>query len=162
MKNTIIKSRILFLLAIVLTGLQAQEVLITKGGNIFGNGGSVSFSIGQVIYTTNTGTNYYVAQGIQQPFDIIIISGLEKTEGITLLCTAYPNPTTDLVKLNVENYKTENLIYQLFDNYGNLLEIKKYEGNEAIILMRNLVPAIYFLKVIEGNKEIKTFKIVKK
>ena len=44
---------------------------------------------------------------------------------------------------------------------GKLIESKKVENNETSIVMSNLVPATYFLKVIQDNKEIKTFKIIK-
>jgi hypothetical protein len=54
-----------------------------------------------------------------------------------------------------------SLSYQLFDMYGKLLETKKLDGYETNIVMSNLVPATYFVKVIQGNKEIKTFKIIK-
>ena len=33
--------------------------------------------------------------------------------------------------------------------------------NQTSIVMRNLLPANYFIKVLQGNKEIKTFKIIK-
>jgi hypothetical protein len=44
---------------------------------------------------------------------------------------------------------------------GKLLESKKITGNQTSIVMSNLVPATYFVKVTESNKEVKTFKIIK-
>jgi len=44
---------------------------------------------------------------------------------------------------------------------GKLLESKKIEGNQTSIVMSNLEPSAYFVKVTEGNKEVKTFKIIK-
>ena len=57
--------------------------------------------------------------------------------------------------------KLKDLSYQLYDMNGKLLENKKVTGNETSIVMSNLVPATYFVKVTEGNKEVKTFKIIK-
>lgn len=48
------------------TGIQAQSALLTAGGNNPGSGGSVSYSLGQTLYTTNTGGGYSIAQGVQQ------------------------------------------------------------------------------------------------
>ncbi|MFT7299094.1 MAG: hypothetical protein ACI9WO_001916 [Sphingobacteriales bacterium] len=48
-----------------LGGLQAQETVPATGGEATGNGGSSSYTVGQVVYTTNTGTNGSVAQGSQ-------------------------------------------------------------------------------------------------
>jgi hypothetical protein len=112
-------------------------------------------------YTTNTGTEGSVAQGVQQPFEISIVTGFEEKEGISLRCSVYPNPTNDYLVLKVENYDKDNLSYKLIDINGKPLENKKIISNETTIVMSNLVPAGYLLKVIRNNKEVKTFKIVK-
>ena len=52
--------------------------------------------------------------------------------------------------------------FQLFDMNGKLLRMEKIEGTETEIDIYKLVPAIYFLKVMQGNKELKIFKIIKK
>lgn len=155
------KYLLVFLFVLGLTRLQAQEAKIATGGNASGSGGSVSYSIGQMVYTTNTGTNGSVAQGVQQPFEISVVTGLDEVEGISLRCSVYPNPTTDYLVLKVENFDKENLSYQLIDINGKPLENKNITGNETNIIMSDLVPATYFLKVTLNNKEVKTFKIVK-
>ena len=158
MKHKRLKLSAVLLLGLGLTGLQAQETIPATGGNASGSGGTVSYSVGQVVYTTNTGTNGSVAQGVQQPFEISVVTGIEQT-AINLAISAYPNPTTDFLLLKVESEKLKDLSYQLYDLNGKLLQNKKIEGNETSIVMSNLVPATYFVKVTEGNKEVKTFKI---
>lgn len=165
MQHKKLKLSAVFLIIVGLSGLQAQEAIPATGGNASGSGGTASYTVGQVVYTTNTGTTGSVAQGVQQPYEISVVSGIEQAKGINLECTAYPNPTTDFFTLRVENYDNENLSYQLFDISGNLLENKKLTINETIITMANRVAAIYFLKVIQtkntSSQEIKTFKIIK-
>ena len=135
------------LIALCLSGywttMQAQSTIPATGGNASGSGGSASYSVGQLVYTTNTGTTGSVVQGVQQPYEISVVTGLQEAKGIDLVCSAYPNPATDFVKLKVENYKTDNLTYQLYDISGILLENKKVEGNETNISMSNLVSATY-------------------
>jgi hypothetical protein len=53
------------------------------------------------------------------------------------------------------------MYYRLFDISGTLLREMKVESEETEISMYNLVPSIYFLKVIKNKKELKTFKIIK-
>ncbi len=161
MRHKKVKLTTVLLLCIGLTGIQAQEAIPATGGDASGGGGSVSYSVGQVVYSTNTGINGSEAQGVQQPFEISVVTGLEEAKGIILNLSAYPNPTTDFLNLKVENYKTENLTYQINDINGKLLETKKIEGSETSIVMSDLPPAVYFLKVIQGDKEVKTFKIIK-
>jgi hypothetical protein len=151
----------LLVTALSLSTVSGQNAIPASGGNATGSGGSVSYSVGQVVYTTNFGTNGSVAQGVQQPYEISIVIGLEEAKEINLMVSAYPNPTKEFLNLKVENYNVENLSYQLFDIQGKLLESKKIESKETTIVTSNLAPATYFLKVIESNREIKTFKIVK-
>ena len=121
----------------------------------------MSYSLGQVVYTTSSGSNGTVSQGVQQPFEISTITGIKETN-ITLQCVVYPNPTNDYIKLKIVNYKTGKLFYQLYDINGKLLENKKAEDNETNISMGNLVSGTYLLKVTDNQKEVKTFRIIKK
>ena len=162
-KSLLVATLLTFTLS--LSTVQAQESVNATGGNASGSGGSASYSVGQVVYTTNTGTNGTVAQGVQQPFEISVVTGLEEAKGINLSVSAYPNPTTDFLNLKVDAstpLSIQSMSYQLYDINGKLLENKKIEGNETSIVMSNLVPATYFVKVTEGNTEVKTFKIVKR
>jgi hypothetical protein len=141
--------------------VQGQEAFTASGGDAVGSGGSVSYSVGQVVYTTNTGSSgWSVAQGVQQPYEISSI-GIEEYDKQILL-TVSPNPTTGFLILKIENYDYENLFYKLYDISGKLLENKKPGNNETSIDMSNLISATYFLKVIDNDKEIKTFEIIKR
>ena len=156
-----LKLSAVLLLGLGLTELQAQESINTTGGNASGSGGSASYTVGQVVCTTNTGTSGLVAQGVQQPYEIFIVTAIEEANGINLSVLAYPNPTTDYLTLEVKDFEVSNLRFQLYDMSGKLLQSEKITGNQTNIVMSNLVPATYFVKVVQGNKEVKTFKIIK-
>jgi hypothetical protein len=162
MQHKRLKFSVVFLLGLGFTGLQAQEAITTSGGDGSGGGGSVSYTIGQIVYTTNTGSNGTVAQGVQQPFEISVVTAVEEAKDISLDFVVYPNPATDFVILKTGSYEADNLSYQLFDIRGHLLENNKIQGTETNISMQNRLPSIYFLKVIDTNKVIKIFKIIKK
>ena len=161
MRHKRLKLSAVLLLGLGLTGLQAQTSVNATGGNAAGSGGSASYSVGQLAYTTNTGTNGSVSEGVQQPFEISVVTGLEEAKGINLSVSAYPNPTTDYLTLEVKDVELLNLHFQMYDMNGKLLQNEKITGNQTSIVMSNLVPATYFVKVIQGNKEFKTFKIIK-
>ena len=115
MKRRRAKLLVVIFMGYGLTGLHAQQAITTTGGNTSSSGGSISYSVGQIVYKTNNSSSGSVAQGVQQPYEISVVSGLEEAQGINLVLSAYPNPATDYVILKVENYKTENLTYQLYD-----------------------------------------------
>jgi len=153
-----LKISVILLLVLVNTGLQAQNAVPASGGDASGNGGSASYSVGQVVYTSITGISGSVAQGVQQPFEVSVVTGIEEAIGINLMISAFPNPTTDFLTLNIDNYDVSNLSYQLYDMTGKILETKKIESYKTTIVMTKLFPAIYFVKVIQDNKEVRSDK----
>lgn len=140
---------------------QAQEAVATAGGDASGTNGNVSYTVGQVVYTTNTGTTGSVAQGVQQPFEIQTVLGADNFN-INLQLAVYPNPTTNWLQLEVRNTDFSNLSYQLFDLNGRMILNEKITAETSSIQMERLPAAIFLLKVVSNNKEVKTFKIIKK
>ena len=159
MKKT--KLTILTLFILGLTNIQAQEAVLSTGGDMTGTNGSLSYSVGQIVYTTNTGTNGSVAQGIQQPFEISTVTKIEEIEGISLKCSIYPNPTADDLILEIDEYENKEISYQLYNFSGKLIESNDLTNNRNVISMKDLVTSTYFLKVISKQNEVKTFKIIK-
>jgi hypothetical protein len=142
--------------------LQAQNTIPATGGNATGTGGSVSYTVGQILYSTLTGTNGTVAQGVQQPYEISVVTAIRNTEEINLECLVYPNPTNGLIKLVFKSPDYENMSFRLYDINGVLLQDKKVESVETNISLENLSSSVYFLKIIKDNLEVKVFKIVKR
>ena len=127
---------------------QAQEAVATSGGNPSGINGNVSYTIGQVVYTTNTGTTGSIAQGVQQPFEIQIVLGIENFN-INLQMAVFPNPTTNWLQLDIKNYGFEKLNYQIFDINGKLILQSIFSAETTTISMENLSTNIYLLKVLQ-------------
>jgi hypothetical protein len=157
MKYKKVKLSVLFL-GLGLTS-QAQATTAT-GGDASGSGGTVAYSVGQIVYTTNTGTAGSVAQGVQQPYEISIVLGIDN-HSINLELTAYPNPTTNYLTLNIGKAEVSTLNFQLYDISGKIIESRKIISNSETIGTENLPSATYFLKVNNDNNEVKTFKIIK-
>jgi len=153
---------ILFVICFVLlvTKAYTQQTIAPSGGNASGSGGSSSNSIGQITYTSANGSNGSINQGVQQPFEIMTL-GKDNFPEITLQMMVYPNPTSSFLNLRIENYTIENLKYSLFDISGKEISNQKIKNSETQINMSNLPSALYFLKVIEEGKLLKTFKIIK-
>ena len=117
-----------------------HEAILSTGGNSSGAGGSASYSIGQVTYNTYAGTSGIASQGVQQPFEILVVTGIEEAFGITLKSQHFPNPTSDFLYLKIDASTTlsiQSMSYQLFDINGKLLESNKVEGNLSSISMEN-------------------------
>ena len=166
MKYKKLKLCAILLLSIGLTELSAQTAIPSAGGNAAGAGGSVSYSVGQVVYEGITGANGSVSAGVQQPYEISVVTGLNDDNSISLVCSVYPNPTSNFLTLRFVGGAQNQYTATLYNNGGMLLKSIKIEANETSIDMSNLVTATYFLKIVSSKnssstQEIKTFKIVK-
>ncbi len=140
---------------------QAQESTNATGGEATGTGGTVSYSAGQVLYTTNTGGTGSVAQGVQQSYKIVSV-GISETE-LNISLSAFPNPTADNLTLQISDYNNEQLSYQLFDMQGKLLNNGQVSAQQTQINTFALPPATYFINVLnQENEKIQSFKIIKK
>jgi hypothetical protein len=138
----------------------AQQATIASGGNLIGSGGNMSYSIGQITYKTKTGINGSMAQGVQQPFEISTVLGIEEIQ-IQLDLTAYPNPTNDYLTLTLNKFDLSELSFELLDSTGKLIETRKINNTTETIPMIDLPKANYFVKVISNGKVVKVFKIIK-
>jgi hypothetical protein len=139
---------------------QAQESVNSAGGDVNGPGGSAAYSIGQVIYTTNFSASGSVAQGVQQPYEIFTIGVEELDFGISL--TAFPNPTMNNLTLQLSEITSENMVYQLFDMQGKLINEQQIVALQTQIDMSQMAMATYFLHVFNQDKtKNQSFKIIK-
>jgi hypothetical protein len=154
-----LKLTLLFLFSLQLS--YSQEIVPSTGGDATGAGGTSSFTVGQVFYTSNTSSTGSVSQGVQQAFEIQTLSnpGLLTVQ---LTAVTYPNPTTDYVVLKITDTALENLQYSLFDLNGKTIVSKKITTSSTEINMRNFSIGMYLLKLTKKNQPIKTFKIIKK
>jgi hypothetical protein len=138
-----------------------QDAVTATGGDASGSDGTVAYAIGQVVYTTSTGTNGSSAQGVEQAYEISITTGADETV-IELNASAYPNPANDFLLLRIENFEQDKMEYQLLDMEGKLISGGALNSNETQISIGSLPCASYYLKITQQQKEIKSFLIVKK
>jgi hypothetical protein len=119
------------LLGFCLSNVYAQQAMLTSGGVASGSGGSVSCSVGQIVYTSNTGPGGSVNQGMQEAYEIIPLE-IKKTV-LTSSLSVFPNPVKDKLILSITNFNNEKLVYQLFDVQGQLVMSKRIDDNQTEI-----------------------------
>jgi hypothetical protein len=161
MKKNNLKSWAMLLTGLLMGSLtQAQESINTTGGNATGSGGNVSYSIGQVAYTNNTGSNGSVAQGVQQPYEILTVGLNENEPKISL--SVFPNPVADNLILQVNEVEQSTLTFQLCDAQGKQISMGQVTSKQTQINTASLATATYFIHVVnQENKKVQTFKIIK-
>ena len=159
MKHKKIKLCVLLLSIDIST--QAQQATTASGGDASGSGGTVAFSVGQVVYTTDIGTNGSVAQGVQQAYEIFTV-GIKETE-LNMSLSVFPNPTANNLTLQISDYNNEKLSYKLYDMQGRLLSNGQVTAKQTQINTASLPTASYFMNVVnQENKSVQSFKIIKR
>jgi hypothetical protein len=140
--------------------MYSQENIPASGGEATGSGGSSSYSVGQLVYTTNTGSGT-VTQGVQQSVELFTLSNPELTT-VNLTAVTYPNPTSDYMVLTISDANLTDLSYVLYDIHGRTVSLGQATQSNTQIDMQSLATGTYVLKVNQNNQELKTFKIIKK
>jgi len=136
-----------------------QKDVVGAGGQATGSGGSVSYSIGQIDYITSAGSGGTITQGVQQPYEIFVVSGI-KEQTINLLINAFPNPVIEFVTLDLSETGNETK-YILYNVEGKKIKENDISEKTTSIQMSELSSGIYFLEVQRNNQKIKQYKIVK-
>lgn len=157
MKKTVLSTLLSLLFSVPTFG---QKGNVSTGGVATGIGGTACYSIGQTDYITATASTATITQGLQQPYEIQIMTGIESTE-ISLTTSIYPNPTSGLVFLKVEKSSIQFMSYTLTDLQGKILSQQKLADEKTNIVMTDLANGTYFITVTKNDKSLKSFKIIK-
>lgn len=138
-----------------------QETIPAAGGDASGSGGTVAYTVGQIVYTTNIGSNENITQGVQQPFEISETTGIKDETTMKIELVAYPNPTKENLTLKVQGDEYSTLSFELFDLQGRLIDSNKITSSSTLIKMEDLQKAAYILKVKDDKSSVKIFQIIK-
>ena len=139
--------------------LFAHSNLVAGGGGGSAKEGSVNFTLGQLDFSSSAGNSGSISQGMQQPYEVFVV-GLENNK-IQLSASVYPNPTINQLTLNVNDYQFDKLSLMLFDLQGKLIKQQTLNNASTIIDMSEFSQGTYFLKVLEAQTELQSFKVIK-
>lgn len=144
-----------------LVSAQGQEVLNASGGVAEGSEGQVDYAIGQMAYLYKTGSNGSITEGVQQPIEISVVTGIGDLLGVSLNLSVYPNPTINYLILSVDDFPLDDIAYKLYNMQGQLISENVILERSTRIDTEELLPAIYVLQVVGKKQALKTFKIIK-
>lgn len=134
-------------------------VVSSTGDYYVGSAATLSWTLGEVVTDTYTGTSNQLTQGFHQPdlrFSLIEDLAAEMTLNL------FPNPTNGLVSFEVKN-NLNTLQVAILDPSGRIIYATAYAPESVLqIDMSSYADGIYFMQVTtESNQKIKTLKIEK-
>jgi len=133
----------------------------TAGGYASDDGGSISYSIGQVFFSAHQDPINQILEGVQQSL-VILESPIAEKENIFKV-VAYPNPGTDYFIIEASTHVDRALSYNFMDLQGRLLKAEQFgKSGTTRVNIASLPVAIYLLRIYDNGRFIKTIRIIKK
>lgn len=139
---------------------EGQNAITSGGGTLTSENGIISYSVGQVSYQVLSCSDLEISQGVQQAFEITLISTIE-TVDIQSRISVFPNPTTEYLTIAFENLPDQPLHIELADLSGKVIYSKTILSQSSQIPVYSLSSGVYILAVRVNDKLIQSFKIIK-
>lgn len=136
--------------------IHSQVAVVSVGGNILSSTGSVSYTIGQIDYTSIPGSFVALYLGVQQVYDPYVTSIDENTD-----ISIWPNPVSNNLNIDVKSINNLGMLFQLYTIDGKLLISKQSADTRTTISMMSYAQGTYVLMVRYSNKRTLKFKIIK-
>lgn len=143
----------------------AQSAIVPVGGDTQSNGGSVSYTVGQIAVQTATSSNssVSVAEGVQQPYEIMTV-GVDDYPQIVLSAVVYPNPTENLAQLQLNGFEipADGLRAILYDGNGKQLQSVTVTDDLTPFQIGQYATGTYYLELRDEQRVLKTFKVIRR
>jgi hypothetical protein len=150
----------IFIFSLSCGSLKAQQVISSAGTSATGTGVQLSWTIGEPVVETFTGTSAVLTQGFHQ--SRLTVTSVDPTLFPEMDLSIYPNPVSTSLKLQISGDRLQNLNYMLFNMEGKAILAKDIESSSELIKMELFSPGTYLLKVFrDDNIPLKTFKVIK-
>jgi hypothetical protein len=150
---------ITFLSFLCLITINAQEVISTAGDNSVAGNTQVSWTIGEPVIEMGVNGLFVLTQGMHQ--GNIVVTVAREIAGLGFEVTAYPNPVSKFLKLDINAPQLNDFSYSLFNAEGQLLLQSAVTQKVSTIPMDIYTHSSYLLRVMLGEVEVKVFRVIK-
>lgn len=161
-----ISQSILIVLAILGSSIEhgkAQNHVVTAGTNIISTTGSVSFTVGQIDYINATTSSGNINLGVQQPYEIYNVTGIENIQLADFDIQISPNPSSGDMTLSIQcsSLEEKHLSYIVTTITGDKLLQQDITNRQTPLHLKSLSAATYFITICDEHSKVATCKIVK-
>jgi hypothetical protein len=159
------KKLFLFFVSLLSAGIiSAQtvspEVIASSGGSHGNAAASVSWTLGECLTETFSGSGAIINQGLQQGY--LTVTAIEEITGEEYGFDIYPVPADNYINLKINGGYDIDLNIILSDLSGNMLIMQSVAEPASMINLESLPPAEYILQITDNKgRLIKSFSIIK-
>lgn len=156
-----------FLVSVILFSVDvtlAQSVdpdVVSSAGNEYSTANTtISFTIGEVVTKTETGTNAEVTQGFHQPY--YEITSIEETNDANIEVTMMSNPSTEMITLDIKGNQ-EDMSIVVFDLSGKKVLEQMINGSGQFdVDLSGYASAMYLINIMNSEGTFRSsHKVIK-
>jgi len=139
----------------------SPEVYSTSGDYFTGTNATLSWTIGESVIETYSGSNAIITQGFQQ--SSYSVTSIEEAPDNEYQISVYPNPASRTLTLSVGVDEMPEIISaEIIDLQGKVLFHQEIKENTTQIDLNHFASSTYFLKITgKDGKLLKSFRIQK-
>ena len=139
-----------------------QHQAVTTAGDFDQNeSGSVSWTLGQIVTATHSGSDIILTQGFQQ-ISLEVVTSTRHDIDVRRQVKAYPNPVAGQITIETSDLSNKTLSFELYNLQGQLIKKKKMNANYQRINMESEPSGEYLLRILSDGKPVESFKIIKR
>lgn len=142
----------------------APQSINSSASSMNQSNGSLSFTLGELVILTQTDSQGNTLGGGFTSGATISTASIQEPDLNLLNVKVYPNPTTELITVDIQDTKLSPLIIEVSDANGKIVTSGNYTGiaNKIGINSASWNNGIYFLNIKDGNDQLLgSFKIIK-
>lgn len=151
---------ILTLLLLFAATISAQQAISAAGTHATGTNVQLSWTVGEVMVSTFTGSSAILSQGLHQ--GKLTITAIEPVILTGVSVKTYPNPVNDKLNIGFSNFVENKYSFSITDGNSRIIQTGTAVENPQSVDMTSFAQGVYFLKVeAVSEKQSQIFKIIK-
>lgn len=137
-------------------GIFAQELVSAQGESLSNASGSIDFSIGELVISTESNANNTLTQGFHQTaWEFVSLEDHLPAFSMSI----FPNPTSELLTINSAVY--DGVSYKMYDKSGRIVLAGELTDELTQLNVASFSDGSYSILLEQGNEPIKQFHLLK-
>jgi hypothetical protein len=142
----------------------SPQSINSSGKTMVQSNGSLTFTVGELVVLTQIDTDGNTLGSGFTSGAVITTATIQEPNASVINLKVYPNPTTDLVTVSIQETKLAQVVLEIMDANGKIVSLEKYAGisNNIGISTSLWVKGSYILNLKDSkNQVLGSYKIIK-
>lgn len=148
------------LIFISISGSTAQQAMSASGANYKDSGGTISFTVGQIDYQVQNGSDGFAFLGVQQPVELFK-SPVWIAQKYIFEVQIFPNPCQESLNIVFSGNQFTDMRYNIYSSDGKCILKHLASAPATTIELSSFSAGIYLVEIDDGTHQKINQKIIK-